>query len=117
MELTKPQLSYVASLIREDLANGVMAWDTPEGQSLTREDIRELCEALEPPKKESLHEMPLDRLMLPIRAHNALWRRGYKNVGAVMTLTRRDLLLISHVGEGSADEILAAIENLREELQ
>ena len=55
--------------------------------------------------------------MLPIRAHNALWRRGYKNVGAVMTLTRRDLLLINNIGEGSADEILASIERLREELQ
>ena len=117
MELTKPQLSYLASLIREDLAGGVMAWDTPEGKSLTREDIRDLCEALEPSKKESLHEMPLQRLMLPIRAHNALWRRGYKNVGAVMTLTRRDLLLINNIGEGSADEILASIERLREELQ
>ncbi len=47
MKLIKTQLSYVASLMREDLANGVMAWDTPEGQSLTREDIRELCEAIE----------------------------------------------------------------------
>ena len=117
MELTKPQLSYLASLIREDLAGGVMAWDTPEGKSLTREDIRDLCEVLEPSKKESLHEMPLQRLMLPIRAHNALWRRGYKTVGAVMTLTRRDLLLINNIGEGSADEILASIERLREELQ
>ena len=117
MELTKPQLSYLASLIREDLADGVMAWDTPEGKSLTREDIRDLCEALEPSKKENLHEMPLQRLMLPIRAHNALWRRGYKNVGAVMTLTRRDLLLINNIGEGSADEILTSIERLREELQ
>jgi|TARA_Y100000033_G_scaffold49222_1_gene57251 DNA-directed RNA polymerase alpha subunit len=117
MELTKTQLSYLASLIREDLAGGVMAWDTPEGKSLTREDIRDLCEALEPSKKENLHEMPLQRLMLPIRAHNALWRRGYKNVGAVMTLTRRDLLLINNIGEGSADEILASIERLREELQ
>ena len=116
-KLTKAHLSYLASLIREDLAGGVMAWDTPEGKSLTREDIRELCEALEPSKKESLHEMPLQRLMLPIRAHNALWRRGYKNVGAVMTLTRRDLLLINNIGEGSADEILASIERLREELQ
>ena len=117
MELTKPQLSYLASLIREDLAGGVMAWDTPEGKSLTREDIRDLCEALEPSKKESLHEMPLQRLMLPIRAHNALWRRGYKNVGAVMALTRRDLKLIHNIGDGSADEILAAIEKLQEELQ
>jgi len=116
-KLTKAHLSYLASLIREDLAGGVMAWDTPEGKSLTREDIRELCEALEPSKKESLHEMPLQRLMLPIRAHNALWRRGYKTVGAVMTLTRRDLLLINNIGEGSADEILASIERLREELQ
>ena len=116
-KLTKAHLSYLASLIREDLAGGVMAWDTPEGKSLTREDIRDLCEALEPSKKESLHEMPLQRLMLPIRAHNALWRRGYKNVGAVMTLTRRDLLLINNIGEGSADEILASIERLREELQ
>ena len=90
-----------------------MAWDTPEGKSLTREDIRELCEALEPSKKESLHGMPLQRLMLPIRAHNALWRRGYKNMGAVMALTRRDLKLIHNIGDGSADEILAAIENLR----
>ena len=117
MELTKPQLSYLASLIREDLAGGVMAWDTPEGKSLTREDIRDLCESLEPSKKESLHEMPLQRLMLPIRAHNALWRRGYKNVGAVMALTRKELMLIHNIGEGSADDILAAIENLREELQ
>ena len=117
MELTKPQLSYLASLIRKDLAEGVMAWDTPEGKSLTREDIRDLCEALEPSKKESLHEMPLQRLMLPIRAHNALWRRGYKNVGAVMALTRKELMLIHNIGEGSADDILAAIENLREELQ
>ena len=117
MELTKPQLSYLASLIREDLADGVMAWDTPEGKSLTREDIRDLCEALEPSKKESLHEMSLQRLMLPIRAHNALWRRGYKNVGAVMALTRRDLKLIHNIGDGSADDILAAIEKLREELQ
>ena len=116
-KLTKAHLSYLASLIREDLAGGVMAWDTPEGKSLTREDIRDLCEALEPSKKESLHEMSLQRLMLPIRAHNALWRRGYKNVGAVMTLTRRDLLLINNIGEGSADEILASIERLREELQ
>ena len=116
-KLTKAHLSYLASLIREDLAGGVMAWDTPEGKSLTREDIRQLCEALEPSKKESLHEMPLQRLMLPIRAHNALWRRGYKTVGAVMTLTRRDLLLINNIGEGSADEILASIERLREELQ
>ena len=115
--LTKAHMSYLASLIREDLAGGVMAWDTPEGKSLTREDIRDLCEALEPSKKESLHEMPLQRLMLPIRAHNALWRRGYKTVGAVMTLTRRDLLLINNIGEGSADEILASIERLREELQ
>ena len=67
-KLTKAHLSYLASLIREDLAEGVMAWDTPEGKSLTREDIRDLCEALEPSKKESLHEMPLQRLMLPIRA-------------------------------------------------
>ena len=117
MELTKPQLSYLASLIREDLAEGVMAWDTPQGKSLTREDIRDLCEALEPSEKESLHEMPLQRLMLPIRAHNALWRRGYKNVGAVMALTRKELMLIHNIGEGSADDILAAIENLREELQ
>ena len=116
-KLNKAHLSYLASLIREDLAGGVMAWDTPEGTSLTREDIRDLCEALEPSKKESLHEMPLQRLMLPIRAHNALWRRGYKTVGAVMTLTRRDLLLINNIGEGSADEILASIERLREELQ
>ena len=116
-KLNKAHLSYLASLIREDLAGGVMAWDTPEGKSLTREDIRDLCEALEPSKKESLHEMPLQRLMLPIRAHNALWRRGYKTVGAVMTLTRRDLLLINNIGEGSADEILASIERLREELQ
>lgn len=114
--LTKAHLSYLASLIREDLAGGVMAWDTPEGKSLTREDIRDLCEALEPSKKESLHEMPLQRLMLPIRAHNALWRRGYKNVGAVMALSRRDLKLIHNIGDGSADEILAAIENLKEEL-
>ena len=117
MELTKPQLSYIASLIREDLADGVMAWDTPEGKSLTREDIRDLCEALEPSKKESLHEMSLQRLMLPIRAHNALWRRGYKNVGAVMALTRKELMLIHNIGEGSADDILAAIEKLREELE
>jgi DNA-directed RNA polymerase alpha subunit len=116
-KLTKVHLSYLASLIHEDLAGGVMAWDTPEGKSLTREDIRDLCEVLEPSKKESLHEMPLQRLMLPIRAHNALWRRGYKTVGAVMTLTRRDLLLINNIGEGSADEILASIERLREELQ
>lgn len=117
MELTKPQLSYLASLIREDLAGGVMAWDTPEGTSLTREDIRDLCESLEPSKKESLHEMPLQRLMLPIRAHNALWRRGYKTVGAAMALTRSELLAIHNVGQGSADDILAAIEKLREELQ
>ena len=58
MELTKPQLSYLASLIREDLADGVMAWDTPEGTSLTREDIRDLCKALEPEKKEDLGLMP-----------------------------------------------------------
>jgi DNA-directed RNA polymerase alpha subunit len=116
-KLTKAHLSYLASLIREDLAGGVMAWDTPEGKSLTREDIRDLCEALEPSKKESLHEMPLQRLMLPIRAHNALWRRGYKTVGAVMTLSRRDLLLINNIGEGSADDILAAIVKLREELE
>ena len=45
-KLTKAHLSYLASLIREDLADGVMAWDTPEGKSLTREDIRDLCEAL-----------------------------------------------------------------------
>ena len=114
--LTKAHLSYLASLIREDLAGGVMAWDTPEGKSLTREDIRELCEALEPSKKENLHEMPLQRLMLPIRAHNALWRRGYKTVGAVMSLSRGELLAIHNVGEGSADEIVAAIERLREEL-
>ena len=117
MELTKPQLSYLASLIREDLAGGVMAWDTPEGKSLTREDIRDLCEALEPSKKENLHEMPLQRLMLPIRAHNALWRRGYKTVGAAMALSRSELLSIHNVGEGSADDILVAIEKLREELQ
>lgn len=117
MKLTQPQLSYLASLIREDMANGVMAWDTPEGHSLTREDIRELCEALEPQKQESLHEMPLDRLMLPMRAHNALWQRGYKNVGAVTALTRKDLLLISHIGEGSADDILAAIKNFQEQLK
>ena len=117
MELTKPQLSYLASLIREDLADGVMAWDTPEGTSLTREDIRDLCESLEPSKKESLHEMPLQRLMMPIRAHNALWRRGYKTVGAAMALTRSELLAIHNVGQGSADDILAAIEKLREELQ
>ena len=59
MELTKPQLSYLASLIREDLADGVMAWDTPEGTSLTREDIRDLCKALEPEKKEDLGLMPI----------------------------------------------------------
>ena len=117
MELTKPQLSYLASLIREDLADGVMAWDTPEGASLTREDIRDLCKALEPEKKEDLGLMPLTRLMLPIRAHNALWRRGYKTVGAVMALSRGELLAIHNVGEGSADDILAAIEKLREELQ
>ena len=40
MELTKPQLSYLASLIRRP--GRVMAWDTPEGKSLTREDIRDL---------------------------------------------------------------------------
>ena len=115
--LTKAHMSYLASLIREDLAGGVMAWDTPEGKSLTREDIRDLCEALEPQKKEDLGLMPLSRLMLPIRAHNALWRRGYKTVGAVMTMTRKDLRLIHNIGEGSADEILAAIENLKEELE
>ena len=117
MELTKPQLSYLASLIREDLADGVMAWDTPEGTSLTREDIRDLCKALEPEKKEDLGLMPIQRLMLPIRAHNALWRRGYKNEGAVMALTRKELMLIHNIGEGSADDILAAIEKLREELE
>ena len=117
MELTKPQLSYLASLIREDLADGVMAWDTPEGTSLTREDIRDLCKSLEPESKEDLGLMPIQRLMLPIRAHNALWRRGYKNVGAVMALTRKELMLIHNIGEGSADDILAAIENLREELE
>ena len=116
MELTKPQLSYLASLIREDLADGVMAWDTPEGTSLTREDIRDLCKALEPEKKEDLSLMPIQRLMLPIRAHNALWRRGYKTVGAVMALSRTELLAIHNVGEGSADDIVAAIERLREEL-
>jgi len=116
MELTKPQLSYLASLIREDLADGVMAWDTPEGTSLTREDIRDLCKALEPEKKEDLGLMPIQRLMLPIRAHNALWRRGYKTVGAVMALSRGELLAIHNVGEGSADDIVAAIERLREEL-
>jgi DNA-directed RNA polymerase alpha subunit len=61
--------------------------------------------------------MPLQRLMLPIRAHNALRRCGYENVGSVMTLSRGDLLLINNIGEGGADEIMAAIENLREELQ
>ena len=55
--------------------------------------------------------------MLPIRAHNALWRRGYKTVGAAMALTRSELLSIHNVGQGSADDILAAIEKLREELQ
>ena len=114
--LTKAHLSYLASLIREDLADGVMAWDTPEGTSLTREDIRDLCKALEPEKKEDLGLMPLTRLMLPIRAHNALWRRGYKTVGAVMALSRGELLAIHNVGEGSADDIVAAIERLREEL-
>jgi len=117
MQLSKPQLSYIASLIRQDLASGVLAWDTPEGKSLTRQDIRDLCEVLEPSKKESLHEMPLQRLMLPIRAHNALRRCGYENVGSVMTLSRGDLLLINNIGEGGADEIMAAIENFREELQ
>jgi ABC-type Fe2+-enterobactin transport system substrate-binding protein len=52
-----------------------------------------------------------------MRAHNALWQRGYKNVGAVTALTRKDLLLISHIGEGSADDILAAIENFQEQLK
>ena len=116
-KLTKAHLSYLASLIREDLADGVMAWDTPEGKSLTREDIRDLCESLEPSKKESLHEMSLQRLMLPIRAHNALWRRGYKTVGAVMALSRGELLAIHNVGEGSADDIVAAIERLKQELE
>jgi len=115
-KLTNVHLSYLASLVREDLADGVMAWDTPEGTSLTREDIRDLCKALEPEKKEDLGLMPIQRLMLPIRAHNALWRRGYKTVGAVMALSRGELLAIHNVGEGSADEIVAAIERLREEL-
>jgi len=115
-KLTNVHLSYLASLVREDLADGVMAWDTPEGTSLTREDIRDLCKALEPEKKEDLGLMPIQRLMLPIRAHNALWRRGYKTVGAVMALSRGELLAIHNVGEGSADDIMAAIERLREEL-
>ena len=38
--------------------------------------------------------MPLTRLMLPIRAHNALWRQGYKTVGAVIALSRGELLAI-----------------------
>ena len=47
------ELSYLASLIREDLADGVMAWDTPEGTSLTREDIRDLCKASSPRRKKT----------------------------------------------------------------
>lgn len=117
MELTKPQLSYLASLIRQDLADGVMAWDTSEGTSLTREDICDLCKALEPEKKEDLGSMSIQRLMLPIRAYNALWRRGHQTVGAVMALSRDELLAIRNVGENSADDILTAIKNLEEEFQ
>lgn len=117
MELTQPQLSYLASLIREDLAGGVMAWYTPEGASMTRIEIRDLAETLEPSKKKSLHQIPLAQLALPIRIHNALYRSGYKTVGALLGLSKSSLMLIYQIGEDSADQIIGAIEHLKEELQ
>ena len=65
----------------EDLADG--SWlGHPRGQVFNPRRHPRPLRGLEPSKKESLHEMSLQRLMLPIRAHNALWRRGYKNVGS-----------------------------------
>ena len=117
--LTQPQLSYLVSLIREDLREGVMAWDTPIGTSLTREDIRNLCETFESMQNivPKLSPMPIQRLMLPLRAYNALLRQGYKKVGTVMTLSRDELLALEGIGESSAEEILAAIKRLEQELK
>ena len=37
-------------------------------------------------------ELPLERLDLPVRAHNALKRRGVKTVGELLRLSDQDLL-------------------------
>ncbi len=117
--LTQPQLSYLASLIREDLRDGVMAWDTPDGTSLTREDIRNLCKTFESMQNivPKLGPMPIHRLMLSLRAHNALLRQGIHFVGTVMTLSRDELLALEGIGESSAEEILTAIKRLEQDVK
>ena len=76
------------------------------------------CKAMEEEKRKNrnLDEIPISELNLGGRAYNCLMRSGLNTIGKIRHIKRDELLIIKHMNESSADEVLSKLKKYEENI-
>lgn len=67
-------------------------------------------------KNRSIDDISISELNLGGRAYNCLMRSGLDTIGKIIKIKRDELLIIKHMNESSADEVLSKLNEFKENI-